>query len=267
MTLDQQYAFSNFKQRISQAVIAAGLDLDDLGRGSLALLEDFHTMGRIATTQLVELVEIKSCDEVLDAGSGVGGTARYLVDHFGCKVTTIDLSKQYCEVSRWLNHLVGLDGQITVHNGDVTKLPFSSGSFTVIMSQHVQMNVVDKSSLYAEARRVLRPGGRLAIWDITAGAPGKLEFPLPWADQPSLSHLVSGDVLRATIECVGFAITHWSDMTEEAVLIMENLLQTLTGPLGLHVFVDDFVVKMNNLVRGLSTGRLRVVRAIAEARS
>jgi SAM-dependent methyltransferase len=266
MSLDQQYATGLARPRIEEALLAAGMDLGDLQRGDLAPLEDFHTMGRIATSQLAELAEIERGDEVLDAGSGVGGTARYLVERFGCRVTTVDLTEEYCNTSRWLNQMVGLDAQISVHQGDVTNLPFASGSFNAVMSQHVQMNVADKTRLYDEARRVLRPRGRLAIWDITAGAPGALDFPLPWADQPVLSHLVPPALLRATIESAGVAVTHWRDMTEEAVAIMEIFLQSSPGPLGLHVFVDNFVEKTNNLVRGLANGRLRAIQAIAVAR-
>jgi sarcosine/dimethylglycine N-methyltransferase len=176
MSLDQQYATGLSRDRIGEALVAAGLDLGDLQRSDLAPLEDFHTMGRIATSQLAELAEIERSDEVLDAGSGVGGTARYLAGQFGCWVTTVDLTEEYCDASRWLNQLVGLDGSISVHHGDVTDLPFPSASFTVVMSQHVQMNVADKTLLYDEARRVLRPRGRLAIWDITAGA-GRARLP------------------------------------------------------------------------------------------
>src|SRR5580658_7985073 len=267
MTLAQQYATGLSRERITEALLAAGLDLNNLQRGDLAPLEDFHTMGRIATGQLAELAAIEHGDEVLDAGSGVGGTARYLADRFECRVTTVDLTEEYCNTSRWLNQLVGLDGYISVHQGDVTDLPFPTASFTVVMSQHVQMNVADKTRLYGEARRVLRLRGRLAIWDITAGAPGELDFPLPWADRPALSHLDSGDQLRATIESVGFTVTHWSDMTEEAATIMEMFLRPPPGPLGLHIFVDNFVDKANNLVRGLCNGRLRAVQALAEVRS
>jgi SAM-dependent methyltransferase len=266
-SLERQYATGLSRHRIEEALVAAGLDLNELQRGDLSSLEDFHTMGRIATSQLAELAEIERSDEVLDAGSGVGGTARYLAGHFGCRVTTVDLTEEYCDASRWLNRLVGLDGSISVHHGDVTDLPFPPASFTVVMSQHVQMNVADKARLYDEAHRVLRPRGRLAIWDIIAGAPGRLDFPLPWADQPALSHLASGDQLRATIEPAGFAVTHWSDRTAEAERIMEIFLSIPSGPLGLHVFVDNFVEKANNLVRGLSNGRLRAVQAIAQARS
>jgi SAM-dependent methyltransferase len=267
MTLAQQYATGLAREHIEHALVLSGLDLNNLRRGDLAPLEDFHTMGRIATGQLAELAQIERCDEVLDAGSGIGGTARYLADRFGCRVTTVDLTEEYCKTSRWLNHLVGLDDYISVHHGDVTDLPFSSASFTVVMSQHVQMNVADKSRLYEEARRVLRSRGRLAIWDITAGEPGELDFPLPWADRPALSHLDSGNQLRATIETAGFAVTHWGDMTQQAATMMEMFLRPPPGSLGLHIFVDNFVEKANNLVRGLSNGRLCAVQALAEVRS
>lgn len=70
-------------------------------------------MGRIATSQLAELAEISSLDEVLDAGSGIGGTARFLADQYGCRVTGIDLTGEYCETARWLNRLVRLDNRIS----------------------------------------------------------------------------------------------------------------------------------------------------------
>ncbi len=267
MNLVQQYATGLSRHCIEDALVVAGLDLNDLKPGDLAPLEDFHTMGRIATGQLAARSAIEASDEVLDAGSGVGGTARYLADQFGCRVTAVDLTEEYCDTARWLNQLVGLDDSISVHHGDVTNLRFPSASFTVVMSQHVQMNVADKTRLYEEARRVLRPRGRLAIWDVTAGVPGELDFPLPWADQPGLSHLASADRLRTTIESAGFTVTHWSDMTEEAVTIMEIFLSVPPGPLGLHIFVDNFIEKANNLVRGLSQGRLRAVQAVARVQS
>ena len=254
--------------RTSTTLLASGKDLREIHAEDLSAVEDFHTLGRIATSQLAEVAEIKNRDEVLDAASGIGGTARFLANRYGCRVTTIDLTKDYCETSRWLNQLVALDDRISVHQGDVTDLPFVAATFDVVISQHVQMNVADKTGLYEEeARRVLRPRGRLAIWDIIAGTPGELKFPLPWADQPELSYLISADLLRDTIESAGLTVTQWSDMTEDAVAVMEIFLSTPPSPLGLHNFVDNFLDKANNLVDGLSVGRLRAVRAVFEARS
>ncbi len=72
MSLNRQYAIGLSGDRIEAALVAAGLDLNNLQRADLTPLEDFHTMGRIATSQLAELAAIERSDEVLDAGSGIG---------------------------------------------------------------------------------------------------------------------------------------------------------------------------------------------------
>ena len=86
--IETQYSTGASRQAIEQALVAAGKDLDHLRQADLALLEDFHTMDRIATTQLADLVEITPDDEVLDAGSGIGGTARYVAGRSRCRRST-----------------------------------------------------------------------------------------------------------------------------------------------------------------------------------
>ena len=78
--LASQYSTGLSQRNIERALIAAGKDLEHLVPADLGLLEDFHTMGRYATAQLVDLAGITSGSAVLDAGSGVGGTARYVAD-------------------------------------------------------------------------------------------------------------------------------------------------------------------------------------------
>jgi sarcosine/dimethylglycine N-methyltransferase len=263
--IDAQYSTGLSRHNIERALIAAGKDPGRLQPADLGTLEDFHTMGRIATGQLAELAGITTKDNVLDAGSGIGGTARFLADQYGCPVTAVDVTEEYCETARWLNQITGLEDRISVRRADVTDLPFADASFEVVTSQHVQMNVADKPRLYAEARRVLVTGGRLAIWDVTAGAPGELGYPLPWADRPGLSYLVPADQLRTAVESAGFAVDHWNDLTGQAAALMAAVLSLPPGPLGLHAFVDDFAVKAGNLTRALSSGRLRVIQGVARA--
>jgi sarcosine/dimethylglycine N-methyltransferase len=263
--IDTQYSTGVSRLDIEQALIAAGKDLDHLQPSDLWLVEDFHTMGRIATSQLVGLTGITPADEVLDAGGGIGGTARYVADQFRCNVTAVDLTEDYCETARWLNRLVGLDKQISVRQADVTALPFADATFQVVISQHVQMNVADKTRLYREARRVLTDGGRLAIWDITSAEQGDPDYPLPWADRPELSHLATADQLRAVIESAGFVVDHWDDLTEQAAATMQTVLALPPNPLGLHAFVADFAEKARNLTLALADGRLRVIQGVARA--
>ena len=262
-TIQNQYSTGLSRGNIERALLSAGKDLDRLAPADLALLEDFHTMGRFATADLVGLAKITSDTRVLDAGSGVGGTARYVADRYGCPVSAVDLTDEYCETNRWLNGLVGLGDLIAVQQADATELPFTDGTFDVAISQHVQMNVADKARLYSETRRVLKDGGRLALWDITIGAGGELDYPLPWADHPARSHLVTPDELRAVVESAGFVIDHWSDLTDQAATLMQAMLAQPADPLGLHAFVTDFRRKAENLTHALADGRLRAIQAVA----
>ncbi len=222
--IETQYSTGVSRQSIERALVAAWKDLGHIRPEDLALLEDFHTMGRIATTQLADLAEITPGDEVLDAGTGIGGTARYIAERSRCHVTAVDLTEEYCETARWLNRLAGLDDRITVRRADVTDLPFEDATFTVMFSQHVQMNVADKALLYAEARRVLAGAGRLAVWDIVAGHGGAPDFPVPWADRPEYSHLTTSDRLHTAIAASGFEIEQWNDLTGQAAAIMQTVL-------------------------------------------
>jgi sarcosine/dimethylglycine N-methyltransferase len=262
-TIQTQYSTGLSRHHIEHALVTAGKDLGHLAPADLSLLEDFHTMGRYATSQLVDLAGITSDSAVLDAGSGIGGTARFVADRCGCRVTAVDLTEEYCDTNRWLNRLVGLDERIAVRQADVTALPFAEATFQVVISQHVQMNVADKSRLYTEARRVLVSGGRLAMWDIVIGDGHQLDYPLPWADQPARSHLATPDELRAAVESAGFTIDHWNDLTDQASALMQVLLQQPPSPLGLHAFVADFGQKAQNLTLALADGRLRAIQCIA----
>ena len=260
-----QYSTGLSRPGIERALAAAGKDLDHLAPADLDLLEDFHTMGRIATTQLIDLVDITTDDEVLDAGSGIGGTARFLAEQRQCRVSAVDLTEEYCQTARWLNRLVGLDDRISVRRADVTDLPYADATFHVVVSQHVQMNVADKSRLYREARRVLTDGGRLALWDITSGDRADPDYPLPWADHATLTHLATPEHLRAVLESSGFAVEQWNDLTDQAASTMQMFLTLPPTPLGLHAFVPAFTDKARNLTDALTDGRLRAIQAVARA--
>ncbi|HEY3651704.1 MAG TPA: methyltransferase domain-containing protein [Streptosporangiaceae bacterium] len=263
--IQTQYSTGATRQAIEQALVAAGKDLGHLQPADLALLEDFHTMGRIATAQLADLVQITPDDEVLDAGTGIGGTARYIAECSRCHVAAVDLAEEYCATARWLNQLAGLGDRICVRQADVTDLPFEDATFTLMFSQHVQMNVADKALLYAEAHRVLAGGGKLAVWDIVAAQDREPDFPVPWADRPEYSHLTTSDRLRTAIATSGFEIEQWNDLTGQAASMMQTLLTLPPSPIGLQAFVPNFESKAKNLTAALADGRLRAIQGLARA--
>ncbi|MHB8233514.1 MAG: class I SAM-dependent methyltransferase [Solirubrobacteraceae bacterium] len=260
-TIDQPYATGVTRANIERALAEAGKG-DSLGASDLAMLEDFHSLGRLTTSALVDLAQISASDRVLDAGCGIGGSARLVAADRRARVTAVDLTPEYCAVAEWLNDAVGLGDMIEVSTADVTELPFADGSFDVVLSQHVQMNIADKRKLYAEARRVLAPGGRLALWDVAAGSEQPLHLPVPWAISPEQSHLITPEELAEVLANVGFVTAHWNDLTEAAGSAMRDFLAAGQAPLGLHVFVPDFSTKAANLVRNLAEGRARLIQAV-----
>ena len=136
---------------------------------------------------------------------------------FGCHVTGVDLTDEFCRVARELNRRVGLDEQIEIRRGDAIDLPFVDGEFSVVWTQHVSMNIADKQRLYAEMRRVMPPGGRLAFFDILAGPNQPIHFPVPWATDERVSFLASALETQAIIASAGFRTQLWEDVTDEAI--------------------------------------------------
>jgi SAM-dependent methyltransferase len=264
-TTERHYTTSLTRANIERALIEAGKDPRALSPEDLAPLEDFHSLGRIATVQLIQLAAVSAEDRVLDAGTGIGGTARLLAAETGCHVTGVDVTAEYCETADWLNTATGLSSRIDVRRADVTELPFADGTFDVVISQHVQMNVADKSRLYAEARRVLTPGGRLALWDVTAGPAQPITFPVPWATDPQDSHLITPDELREVTARAGFEITAWNDLTDTAAQAMRAFFAAPASPLGLHVFVPNFATKAANLIANAEQNRIRLIQAVLTA--
>ena len=260
--IDQPYATGLTRPSIERALAEAGRPSAAPQPADLVMLEDFHTLGRFATAALVELAQIGAGDRVLDAGAGIGGTARYIAGERGARVTAVDLTPEYCEVADWLNAAVGLGDRIDVHTADVTQLPFPDASFDVVVSQHVQMNIADKARLYAEARRVLAPGGRLALWDVTAGPVEPLRLPVPWAVTSEQSHLVTAERLAELLGEAGFTIVAFNDLTEPTATAMSQILAAGPPALGLGVFVPDFPAKVANLVRNVDEGRARWTQAL-----
>jgi len=108
-----------------------------------------------------------------------------------------------------LNAATGLQDAIEIVDAHGHALPFEDGSFDLVWTQAVLPNVADVAPFAAEAHRVLAPGGRWALAETAAGPGGELYFPVPWADGPDDSHLLTPEALRTVLERPGFAAEVW----------------------------------------------------------
>jgi len=263
-SLAEHYSAHDIEARLLAAIRAAGLDpARGLAPEDLAALDHFHTGGRRASLELLELVPIQAHERVLDVGAGLGGPGRLVATARGCHVVCLEMSPDYCAGARLLNELTGLADRVEVQEGSAIDLPFPEASFDLVWMQNVGMNIADKPCLYKEVRRVLKPGGRFAFQEIAAGEAGEPYFPLPWATEPIDSSLIPVADLRRGLEELGFVTAVFQD-TSEAELGRPPA-GGAPGPLSISIVVEQFAEKQGNARRSLQEGRARLVRGVFRA--
>lgn len=259
----EHYTVDGLTQRLKNAL---GPDTRPLNPQQLAALDQFHTRGLAATADLAKLVGIEKSMSVLDIGSGVGGPARFLAATYGCRVTGVDLSESFVEAARYLTSRTGQSEQITFHAANALDLPFEAATFDVVLLQHVAMNISDRAALYREVRRVLKPRGRFATFDVVLSS-GEPHYPVPWARTPETSSLLTADATRESIEKTGFRTLVAQDDTGAAKEWFAAMrasgpppppnLGTIMGP--------DFPQLAANLARSIMEGRVSILTAVFEA--
>jgi ubiquinone/menaquinone biosynthesis C-methylase UbiE len=115
--------------------------------------------------------QVGAGDRVLDVACGTGVVARHALDAVGSggSVVGVDLSESMLRVAKRMAPAV--DWRL----GDAQNLPCASESFDVVLSQAGLMFIPDRVAALAEMRRVLRPGGRLAV-QVWGPSPANRDF-------------------------------------------------------------------------------------------
>jgi ubiquinone/menaquinone biosynthesis C-methylase UbiE len=278
-SVERHYTRTNLENTILTAVQNAGKNIDQLTVDDLAPIDELHPLGREATANLASLLanDLQPNSHVLDVGSGIGGPSRYLASRFGCHVTGLDLVGEYCRVADSLAKRVKLDNLLTYRQGDATQMPFEDATFDVVWTQYASMNIADKKRLYSEMHRVLKPGGKLAVEEAYKGNSdmddSSLYFPVPWAADASISHLISAEEVRRLLkEVIGFKEVTWEDRTQIVIDWIKQMIQgaqTSGGPppIGIHVVVGSQWSEMvKNALKNLEEGRGTIAQSIFERR-
>ncbi len=265
--IEKHYASNNLLERIFAGLVMAGKNPFALNVDDLACVDEFHSRGRQSTLELAELATPTSACRVLDIGCGLGGSARFLADRFGCRVTGIDLTPDYIAAATRLSELTGLSKQCSWHVGNATELPFDDACFDLIWTEHAQMNIQNKPAFYEEIFRVLKPDGRFAFHDAFAGS-ALPTFPVPWAEDPAISFLVSQEAARSLIQSTGLQIEAWVEQSELTASAFEKNLQNLAtdtlSPLGLHLLMgDNAYKKIRNHLQNMQLGKITIAMGLA----
>ncbi len=267
--VEQHYGRGRILDSILGALRETGKNLARLAPADLAPVDAFHIRGREATVELARRASLHPGLRVLDVGCGLGGSARYLAAEHQCQVTGIDLTQEYVDAANALADMVGLKDRVAFRQASALDMPFDEGSFDVVWTEHVQMNIADKRALYHEIGRVTRPKGLLLFHDIFLGDGGPLHYPVPWAEDASISFLAAPGEVRQILEDLGYVIHDWADKSQPSldwfVAAIEKLKVSGPPPLGLHLLMGDTAkTKFANNIRNLRERRFVVFQALAE---
>ncbi|MGF1477744.1 MAG: class I SAM-dependent methyltransferase [Geminicoccaceae bacterium] len=257
----RHYAQPALGQTIIDALQAAGADLSALTPEQLAPVDEFHTAGRLTTLKSLEMVDIDDSMHVLDAGSGIGGTARCLALEKGCRVTGIDLTRAYVDTARMLTERMGLEDRCSFVEGSVLDLPFDDETFDAVLTFHVAMNIEDRATFYRELARVLRPRAYLCLFDVMTGPKPGIPFPMPWAETEATSFLRSAEETRRLAEQAGFVIDREESQQDLAInFFRERFARARDGhvpPLGLHLLTgNNAKEKFANMLTALEADQI-----------
>lgn len=186
--------------------------------------EDLATATRALTDRMIDAAALAPGLDVLDVGCGTGAPARALVREHGVSIVGITTSATGVELANLLSREEGLQSRARFERRDGTDNGLDDATFDrvwVLESSHLMR---DRDALMAECARVLRPGGRVVLCDIT------LQRELPFLEvrrlrkEFALLRAVFGDAhmvplpLYASMatEC-GLNVVREVDLTEETL--------------------------------------------------
>ncbi|MCP4747893.1 MAG: methyltransferase domain-containing protein [Desulfobacteraceae bacterium] len=267
--INTTYGSKHLARRLLENLQSIGLDLENLSTNDLMVFDELHTMGRQATLELGRLAQLQEHTKVIDIGCGLGGPARSIAQCFGCHVTGVDLSNEFIETADVLSKQAGLENLVTFDQADALNLPFENNKFDVAMMIHMNMNILDKDTLFKQAHRVLKNNGMLVLWEICKGENDQLVYPVPWAETPEFSFLESFENLINKIRSAGFSIQQKTDASKQAKQWVRERLEaakTNTSKLcrpNLDLVLNNFRIKRANASHNLMKGAFRVMRAAA----
>lgn len=174
-------------------------------------------------------LSVAAGQRVLDLGCGTGGPARRVARSTGAAVVGVTVSQwQVAEATR-VTDAAGLAGRVRFEHGDVTGLPFADGSFDAAFALETLVHVADKRAALREAWRVLRPGSRLVVADLTERVAMTEQQRKVWSAMPVADALPPG-AYQDLLAGAGFEVTEVLDCTRQVARSFDGVTAAIERP-------------------------------------
>jgi ubiquinone/menaquinone biosynthesis C-methylase UbiE len=190
--------------------------------------DSFHPGGAALTSRLIAQLSVASGATVVDVASGPGTSALQLTRETGADVIGVDLSPTSVAAATKAARDAGLSERVRFLEGDAEALPLPDASMDGALCECALCTFPDKDAAALELTRVLHPGGRLALADMTAEAarlPPELTGLQAW-----IACIADARPLEELAELLGRAglIVEQAERHDEA---LERLLERIDGRL------------------------------------
>lgn len=148
----------------------------------ILLGDSFHPGGLRLTRRLGEKLGLRAGQRVLDVASGKGESAIFLAQTFGCEVVGVDFGAENVKQASARSEEAKIGHLVSFRQGDAEKIDFPDASFDAVICECAFCTFPDKTAAASEFVRVLKPGGKVGLSDLTRATtlPPELTGLLAW---------------------------------------------------------------------------------------
>ncbi len=195
----------------------------------LLLGNSFHPGGLALTERLGQLLDLKPTSRVLDVAAGNGTSTIFLAQRFGCEVIGLDYGTKNIAAAIASAAEAGASERVRFKQGDAESSSFDNGEFDAVICECAFCTFSNKRSASAEFARVLRPGGRVGLSDLTRSGPlcHELDNLLAWI--ACLADAQPIDRYTAYLEEAGFTIDQIELHDDALSDMVDNIRTKLMG--------------------------------------
>lgn len=222
----------------------------------------YQASRRTVATMADRLTNISPQSQVIDLGSGYGGSARYLANRFACHVTCLNVSDIQNDRNKALNQKKQLDSLISVLHGSFEDVPCNNESKDLVWSQDAFLHSGNKQQMIAEIARILKPGGEVIFTDPMQSDHCPDDVLQPVYDRLSLDSLASFAFYRSEFAKHGMIASNLTDLTphlrhhyasvkQELVDRYTDLNQTISNG-----YIDKMIQGLDHWIQAADSGYL-----------